>query len=56
VSEQFARTVLGIAHYAAIVLHGTITRVGTPVPSPRVCHDARRRNRRVRRLRVVGKS
>jgi branched-chain amino acid transport system ATP-binding protein len=30
VSEQFARTVLGIAHYAAIVLHGTITRVGTP--------------------------
>lgn len=30
VSEQFARTVLGIAQYAAIVLHGTITRVGTP--------------------------
>jgi branched-chain amino acid transport system ATP-binding protein len=30
VSEQFARTVLGIAQYAAIVLHGSITRVGTP--------------------------
>lgn len=30
VSEQFARTVLGIAQYAAIVLHGNITRVGTP--------------------------
>ena len=30
VSEQFARTVLGIAQFAAIVLHGTITRVGTP--------------------------
>lgn len=30
VSEQFARTVLGIAQYAAIVLHGTVTRVGTP--------------------------
>jgi len=30
VSEQFARTVLGIAQYAAIVLHGTITQVGTP--------------------------
>jgi branched-chain amino acid transport system ATP-binding protein len=30
VSEQFARTVLGIAHYAAIVLHGNVTRVGTP--------------------------
>ena len=29
-SEQFARTVLGIAQYAAIVLHGNITRVGTP--------------------------
>jgi branched-chain amino acid transport system ATP-binding protein len=30
VSEQFARTVLGIAQYAAIVLHGRVTRVGTP--------------------------
>jgi len=30
VSEQFARTVLGIAQYAAIVLHGNISRVGTP--------------------------
>jgi branched-chain amino acid transport system ATP-binding protein len=30
VSEQFARTVLGIAQYAAIVLHGAITQVGTP--------------------------
>jgi branched-chain amino acid transport system ATP-binding protein len=30
VSEQFARTVLGIAQYAAIVLHGSVTRVGTP--------------------------
>jgi len=30
VSEQFARTVLDIAQYAAIVLHGNITRVGTP--------------------------
>ena len=30
VSEQFARTVLGIAQYAAIVLHGQVTRVGTP--------------------------
>lgn len=30
VSEQFARTVLGIAQYAAIVLHGKVTRVGTP--------------------------
>jgi len=30
VSEQFARTVLGIAQYAAIVFHGNITRVGTP--------------------------
>ena len=30
VSEQFARTVLGIAQYAAIVLHGNITRLGTP--------------------------
>ncbi len=30
VSEQFARTVLGIAQYAAIVLHGNVTREGTP--------------------------
>ena len=30
VSEQFARTVLGIAQYAAIVLHGGVTRMGTP--------------------------
>jgi branched-chain amino acid transport system ATP-binding protein len=30
VSEQFARTVLGIAQYAAIVLHGSVTKVGTP--------------------------
>ncbi len=30
VSEQFARTVLGIAQYAAIVLHGNVVRVGTP--------------------------
>jgi branched-chain amino acid transport system ATP-binding protein len=30
VSEQFARTVLGIAHYAAIVSNGVITHVGTP--------------------------
>ena len=30
VSEQFARTVLGIAQFAAIVLHGSVTRVGTP--------------------------
>jgi branched-chain amino acid transport system ATP-binding protein len=30
VSEQFARTVLGIAQYAAIVLHGNVTRMGTP--------------------------
>ena len=30
VSEQFARTVLGIAQLAAIVLHGRVTRVGTP--------------------------
>lgn len=30
VSEQFARTVLGIAQYAAIVLNGRVTRVGTP--------------------------
>ena len=30
VSEQFARTVLGIAHIAAIVANGTIVRVGPP--------------------------
>jgi branched-chain amino acid transport system ATP-binding protein len=30
VSEQFARTVLGIAHVAAIVANGTILRVGPP--------------------------
>jgi branched-chain amino acid transport system ATP-binding protein len=30
VSEQFARTVLGIAQFAAIVLHGRVTRVGAP--------------------------
>ncbi|MCU0310097.1 MAG: ABC transporter ATP-binding protein [Acidimicrobiales bacterium] len=30
VSEQFARTVLGIAQVAAIVLHGRVTRVGAP--------------------------
>jgi branched-chain amino acid transport system ATP-binding protein len=30
VVEQFARTVLGIADYAAIMLQGRITRVGTP--------------------------
>jgi len=30
VSEQFARTVLGIAQFAAIVLHGKVTHVGTP--------------------------
>jgi branched-chain amino acid transport system ATP-binding protein len=30
VSEQFARTVLGIAHVAAIVANGTIVRVGPP--------------------------
>jgi branched-chain amino acid transport system ATP-binding protein len=30
VVEQFARTVLGIADRAAIMLHGTITRVGPP--------------------------
>jgi branched-chain amino acid transport system ATP-binding protein len=30
VVEQFARTVLGIADYAAIMLQGRVTRVGTP--------------------------
>ena len=30
VVEQFARTVLGIADRAAIMLHGRVTRVGTP--------------------------
>jgi branched-chain amino acid transport system ATP-binding protein len=30
VVEQFARTVLGVADLAAIMLHGTITAVGTP--------------------------
>lgn len=30
VVEQFARTVLGVADYAAIMLHGRITRVGQP--------------------------
>jgi branched-chain amino acid transport system ATP-binding protein len=30
VSEQFARTVLGIADYAAIMVQGNVTRVGTP--------------------------
>ncbi len=30
VVEQFARTVLGIADWAAIMLHGRITRVGRP--------------------------
>jgi branched-chain amino acid transport system ATP-binding protein len=30
VVEQFARTVLGIADYAAIMVQGTISRVGTP--------------------------
>jgi branched-chain amino acid transport system ATP-binding protein len=30
VSEQFARTVLGIAHVAAIVANGTVVRVGPP--------------------------
>jgi branched-chain amino acid transport system ATP-binding protein len=30
VVEQFARTVLGIADYAAILVHGRVTRVGTP--------------------------
>jgi branched-chain amino acid transport system ATP-binding protein len=30
VVEQFARTVLGVADIAAIVLHGTISRIGRP--------------------------
>lgn len=30
VVEQFARTVLGVAHLAAIMLHGKVTRVGSP--------------------------
>jgi branched-chain amino acid transport system ATP-binding protein len=30
VVEQFARTVLGIADYAAIMVHGRVSRVGTP--------------------------
>lgn len=30
VVEQFARTVLGVANYAAIMIQGRITRVGTP--------------------------
>ena len=30
VVEQFARTVLGVADYAAIMLHGKITSVGQP--------------------------
>jgi branched-chain amino acid transport system ATP-binding protein len=30
VVEQFARTVLGVADYAAIMLHGRITSVGQP--------------------------
>ena len=30
VIEQFARTVLGVADYAAIMLHGRITSVGEP--------------------------
>ena len=29
-TEQFARTVLGVADYAAIMLHGRITNVGQP--------------------------
>jgi branched-chain amino acid transport system ATP-binding protein len=31
VVEQFARTVLGVADYAAIMLHGRVTSVGQPV-------------------------
>ena len=31
VVEQFARTVLGVADYAAIMLNGRITAVGEPV-------------------------
>jgi branched-chain amino acid transport system ATP-binding protein len=30
VVEQFARAVLGIADYAAIMLHGEIAKIGTP--------------------------
>ena len=30
VVEQFARTVLGVADYAAIMVHGRIARVGRP--------------------------
>jgi branched-chain amino acid transport system ATP-binding protein len=30
VVEQFARTVLGIADWAAIMLHGRVTKVGRP--------------------------
>ena len=30
VVEQFARTVLGVADYAAIMLHGRITSIGQP--------------------------
>jgi branched-chain amino acid transport system ATP-binding protein len=30
VVEQFARTVLGVADLAAIMVHGRIERVGTP--------------------------
>ncbi|MEX2292456.1 MAG: ABC transporter ATP-binding protein [Acidimicrobiales bacterium] len=30
VVEQFARTVLGVADYAAIMLHGTVTSIGQP--------------------------
>ena len=31
VVEQFARTVLGVADLAAIMVHGRVTSVGTPV-------------------------
>jgi branched-chain amino acid transport system ATP-binding protein len=30
VVEQFARTVLGVADYAAIMVHGRVVRVGRP--------------------------
>ena len=30
VVEQFARTVLGVADYAAIMLHGRVTAIGQP--------------------------
>lgn len=30
VVEHFARTVLGVADYAAIMLHGTVTAIGQP--------------------------